>query len=122
MSTASESPPRSPEERVKVLALDIDECDLLKYVGTADAAINGISAMQRMGYKWVRGSAFTAKSEGPLFSFTGGTAIRYSIRPWKRSTGEYVWKCFHPALRDGGEPMLFPDPLSCAVAQEIQGE
>lgn len=122
MSTASESPPRSPEERVKVLALDIDEYDLLKYVGTADAAVRGISDMRRMGYKWARGGAFASNSEGPLFSFIGGTATRYNIRPWKRVDGHYWWKCFHPALKEGDGQMLFPDPLTCAVAQEIQGE
>ena len=107
MSAASESPTRSPEERVKVLDLDIDEY---------------VSDLRRMGYKWVRGGTFGSNAIGPVFSYIGGTSTRYNIRPWKRVDGHCWWQCFHPALRDGGEPMLFPDPLSCAVAQEIQGE
>lgn len=122
MSTASESPTRNPEERAKVLALDIDEYDLLKYVGTADAAIRGISDLRRMGYKWVRGGAFASNAEGPLFTNIDNSFLRYNIRPWKRSDGHYWWKCFHPALKHGEGEMLFPDPLTCAVAQEIHGE
>ena len=46
---------------------------------------------------------------------------RYNIRPWKKADGTFVWRCHHPAFKDRDTFVEFLDPVSCAVAQEVQG-
>jgi hypothetical protein len=110
-------------ETAKVIALDVDEYDLFKYVGTADAAVSTLLDMRRLGYKWARGGTFASNHEGPSFVYSGENfKTRYVIRPWKQATGVYCWRCYHPAMRVDNELFRFPTPLACAVAQEVFGE
>lgn len=75
MSTDSESPPRSAEERAKVIALDDDEYDLLEYVGTADAAVRGISEHYRLfvRYRNTEPKGWEVFVGYPIKAFINGT-------------------------------------------------
>lgn len=114
---------RARAETAKVIALDVDEYDLFKYVGSADAAVSTLLDMRRLGYKWARGGTFASNHGGPSFVYIGENfKTRYVIRPWKLVTDDYCWRCYHPAMSVDGELIRFPTPLACAVAQEVFGE
>jgi hypothetical protein len=88
----------------------------------AQAAVTE-SKMEELGWSWVRQGSYQEYYEGPIFVWAGGNdKTRYNIRPWKKSNGTYVWRCHHPAFKTGDEFLEFLDPVSCAVAQEVQGE
>lgn len=57
-------------------------------------------------YRWCKGS---------------NDRVRYNIRPWKKADGTFVWRCHPPAFKGRDTFVEFLDPVSCAVAQEVQG-
>lgn len=99
----------------RIRALNPNQYDLLQYFGSVAQVAVTESKMEELGWVW-------AHHEGPTFVWAGGNAkTRYNIRPWKKSDGSYVWRCHHPAFKTGDELLEFLDPVSCAVAQEVQG-
>lgn len=97
----------------------INETDLLRYCGSLYDAALMESRMNGMGWRWARAGSFVSNNEGPCFVFAGANSTRYNIRPWKKASGQYVWRCHHPSFKQGDELAEFLDPVSCAVAQEI---
>lgn len=96
--------------------------DLLKYVGSVAAAAVVEIKMDDLGWRWVREGAYLSNYAGPMFAFKGSNdRMRCNIRPWKKADGTFVWRCHHPAFKDRDTFVEFLDPVSCAVAQEVQG-
>ena len=104
-----------------------DQIDLIRYFGTGKEAVRVESRMRELGWAWCREGSYVGPyvghSAGPTFAYTkGNTVLRYNIRPWKKADGSYVWRCHHPAFKKGDVFVEFLEPVSCAVAQEVQGE
>ena len=97
--------------------------DSCMYFGSIAKAAVTEDKMDSLGWMWVKPGAFHAHCEGPLFAFRYRCrhGRRYNIRPWKKANGTYVWRCHHPAFKEGDELLEFLDPVSCAVAQEVAG-
>lgn len=106
----------------RIQDLTATQYDLLSYFGTMAMAVVVETRMNDLGWSWVRKGAFASNNEGPCFVFAGANSTRYNVRPWKKADGQYVWRCHHPAFKTGDELLEFLDPVSCAVAQEVQGE
>jgi hypothetical protein len=107
----------------KLRSLSASQFDLLQYFGSMAHAVVIEEKMEQMGWSWVRQGNYAAHHEGPAFCYVrGNDKLRYNIRPWKKATGQYVWRCHHPAFKKGDEFVEFLEPVSCAVAQEVQGE
>lgn len=103
----------------KVVALTPNQYELLQFVVSMHEAVRIETGMKRLGWAWARTNTFVSNREGPCFVYAGASPTHYNIRPWKKSTGEYVWRCANPLLAVGDSFAEFGDPVACAVAQEI---
>lgn len=106
-----------------IKALPASRAVLVPYFGSVAKTAVVCVKMADLGWVWVESGSFVGWQEGPTFAYRGGNdRARFNIKPWKKSDGTYVWRCHHPAFKNGDELMEFIDPVSCAVAQEVQGE
>lgn len=103
--------------------LTANPTDLVMYLGSVAKAAVLADKMEQLGWAWTGAGSYHSYTEGPAFCYVrGNDKLRYNIRPWKKATGQYVWRCHHPAFKKGDEFVEFLEPVSCAVAQEVQGE